>query len=64
MLKHGTRLLGERTNSSKLTALQVREIRRELAAGRTHAPIAADYGVSPQTIDRIALGKIWGWLDG
>ncbi len=37
-------------------------IRAALAAGRTQAAIAAEYGVWQTTISRVALGERWSWV--
>ena len=48
---------------AKLNEDQVQEIRRLLAARvMTQTRIASLYGVGPNVISRIKLGKIWGWL--
>ena len=49
-------LRGEKHPRAKLTAKQVRAIRRDK---RLHQDIAADYGVSFQTISRIKLRGNW-----
>lgn len=47
----------------KLTADQVREIKRRLADGyRNGAALAREYGVDPKTISDIKRGKNWAWL--
>lgn len=46
----------------KLSAAQVAAIRSRIAAGELHRQIAADYGVSRNTVSQIATGKTWGHL--
>lgn len=50
---------GERHHGVKLTAVQVLAIFRD---GRTHAAIAAEYGVTPSNVTMIKQGRTWGWL--
>lgn len=50
---------GEKSRAAKLTDEKVRTIKRRLAAGERHGPIAADFGVSPSTIGWIAKGRTW-----
>jgi hypothetical protein len=47
----------KRTITYKLTEEAVREVRRDLARGRTKTAIAHQHGVSWQTIHHIAIGK-------
>ena len=47
---------------AKLTAEQVREVRRLLAAGRSGASIAPQFGVTPQVISRINCGLGYQWV--
>jgi DNA-binding XRE family transcriptional regulator len=51
--------MGERHGNAKLTAAQVRQIRASLAAGSLQKTLAATYGVSKQTISKIAHNKKW-----
>lgn len=60
-LRHGTVMLGEKNNSAKLTADQVRAIREMLGRTPQHE-IARRFGVQQMTISKIARGKTWGWL--
>lgn len=50
---------GEQHPAAKLTERQVRDIRAAVAAGEKRAVIAARFGVSTQTIMRIARGQTW-----
>ena len=59
MVKHGTRLRGERHPNHKLNRDQVRAIR---ADARTPTSIAADYGVNPATVRDIKARRSWAWL--
>lgn len=52
-----------RIGRGKLDAAKVREIRRLLLSGATHAAVADRYGVSKSTISQIARGKIWAHVD-
>lgn len=56
------RARGEASGASKLTEIDVRNIRIELANGGTHRSVGSKHGVSFTTIRHIAIGKIWGWL--
>lgn len=60
-LDHGTHNRGERCGSSKLTEVDIREIRslRDIA---THQQLSVSYGVSPSLISLIQSGKRWEWL--
>ena len=53
-------LLGENTNSAKLTTEKVRDIKLLIASGRklTHV-FAAEFGVSRRLLYDIRAGKIW-----
>ena len=52
--------LGEENHNSKLTELQVIEIKKRLATEyRTQSQIARDYGVTPTLITNIKKGKTW-----
>ena len=61
MVTHGTRLLGEKVASAKLTAKAVATI-RSLAGKLTQAEIGARFGVGQDVISRIINRKSWGWL--
>ena len=64
MIAHGTVVRGEQSPASKLTAEQVLDARRRVAAGESRASIARSYGVFGSTIDSIISGKTWAWLRG
>ncbi|QSQ19281.1 tyrosine-type recombinase/integrase [Pyxidicoccus parkwayensis] len=55
-----TRAPGERNGRSKLTALQVRDLRKRAAKGTTQAELARSFGVSPRTVGMIVRGERWG----
>ena len=50
---------GEKNGGSKLTELQVSEIRQRLKAGEKSQSIASIYGMSNTTVWRIGKGKRW-----
>lgn len=52
-------IAGESAPNSKLTATQVAEIRRMVAAGVSQRKTAAAFGVSQPTISYIVRGKAW-----
>lgn len=62
MVRHGNSNRGERHPLAKLAAGDVREIRRELAAGEKHKDIANRRGITRKAVGDIALGRRWGWL--
>lgn len=59
----GPRPRGERSGTSKLTEVAVREIRQERANGMSLKQIASRHGVGHKTIHSVVIGKTWGWLD-
>ena len=46
----------------KLTAENVREIRKRAASGECHASIAKDYGVHKSSVSKINRGVTYSWL--
>lgn len=56
----GVALMGEQNPASKLTAKQVREIRRRVRAGEPHRALAADFDVHRNHVGRIARRERWG----
>jgi hypothetical protein len=65
MVAKGRSAFGERQGHSRLTAADVAEIRRLVAAGElTQREIGARYGVRDTAVCRIASGKRWGRLAG
>lgn len=61
-IAHGTLLRGERSNLSKLSEADVREI-RELAKTGAQREIAAHYGIDQSTVSDIKRRKSWAHLD-
>ncbi len=61
VLKHGAPR-GEASGVSKVTEVEVREIRTRRAAGERRKSVAADYRISTSNVDAIFSGKTWGWL--
>ena len=55
----GSGLCGEKHPMAKLTALQVRQLRKEFAAGVRRADLAAKYGISEGHVYCIGGGKAW-----
>ncbi|WP_202234511.1 hypothetical protein [Actinacidiphila reveromycinica] len=53
---------GELNAKHKLTAPQVQEIRRLIAAGQSYRVIGERYGVTKKSIGDIGTGKTWSWL--
>lgn len=61
-VEHGTMVRGERHHQAKLTAPQVLEIRRRVAAGATKASLAREFGVSQPAIRHIHVRRNWAHL--
>jgi DNA-binding transcriptional regulator YiaG len=57
------RMQGEANGFAKLTADQVREIRRLSEEGLTQRAIANRFGISQKQVSRIVRGKRWAHLD-
>ena len=68
-LKWGTRqenmhdMVLHGTSVAKLRPRDVRIIRWRLGKGHSHAAIARDYGLAAATIDDLAAGRTWGWVE-
>lgn len=63
-VRHGTSNRGERCGTSKLTAEEVRAIRREYAEGwNTMVAVAKKYGVSQSSIFLIVHRKNWAHVE-
>lgn len=60
MIRHDTRRRGVNHGGAKLSPEQVQAIRS--AVGRTQKAIAAEHGISQQTVSNIKTGKIWSLL--
>jgi hypothetical protein len=56
---HGTAPIGEKNHAAKITADQVIEIRRRRATGEQCRLIAADMGITHQSVWRIGAGQRW-----
>lgn len=61
-VKHGTTARGERNHLAKLTADDVREIRRRLAGGDLGYEIARDFNVTAANISSIRKNKTWSHI--
>lgn len=57
---HGTRIMGERCPSSRLTSEGVRKIRKMLTTGMSQTDIASASGISQATVSAIKTGRLWG----
>lgn len=55
---------GTSNDSAVLTEDDVIEIRKLLKSGLSQTEVAGKYGVVSQTINNIATGYSWGWLEG
>lgn len=62
MVRHGTKPLGDRTHSAKLSNAQAMEVRRLRRGGMAGVDIAKRFGVHKQTVYQIALGRTWKHL--
>ena len=60
---HGTDNRGERHPLHKVTADDVREIRRRMADGEGREAVAAEFGVSAASVSRYVNRTSWAWLD-
>lgn len=58
----GTTRRGELHHGAKLTRTQAQSIKPRIAAGETRAAIAAEFGVAPGVVERVARGERWAWL--
>ena len=55
----GTDCCGERGGNTKLSEVEIGEIRLARAAGETLTSIASRYGTTPPNVRNIAIGKTW-----
>jgi hypothetical protein len=62
MVRHGTRISGEKHHRAKLTAADVKAIRKAAAAGEVHRVIGERYGVQQPAVSRIVRGERWGHM--
>ena len=62
--KHGAMPLGKAIHSTKLSEDDVHAIRAALHTGvpGTALRLAREYGVTPEAISAIKIGRNWGWL--
>jgi hypothetical protein len=58
---HGTAPRGDSNGHAKLTEADVRWI-REFGATLPRKEVAERFGVSPQLIGKVVLGRVWNWL--
>lgn len=63
-VRDGVSNRGERAAPARLTAFDVREVRRLRAGGMTQAQVAERFDVASTTIASIDQGRSWRWLDG
>jgi hypothetical protein len=61
--QHPTRARGERANTAKLTADQVRQIRRQAAAGKSQSELARQLGVTETNIRYIVTRATWRHIE-
>ncbi|MGN6653719.1 MAG: HNH endonuclease [Rhodanobacter sp.] len=61
-IKHGRSNRGETHGNSKLTADQVRDIRRLREEGHKAIRIAERFGISASTVTQLCRGTRWAWL--
>jgi hypothetical protein len=61
--KVGLKARGEKMWKAKLREFQIFDIIKRITNGDSCAEISKDYGVTPQAINRIKVGKSWGWLN-
>jgi hypothetical protein len=59
---HGTTARGERVPTAKLTAADVTEIRRRIAAGEPRGRVGADYGIGKTHMSRIVRRMSWAHI--
>ncbi len=52
-----------RSAKQKLTARQIRAIRRARAAGARVVDLATQYGVTPSNVSQITTGRTWKHLE-
>ena len=58
--RHGTQPRGESSVNSKLTAVQVAEIRLRYVRRRvTHQQLASEFGVTREAVGRVVRGETW-----
>lgn len=62
-LEHGTSNRGTQNGHNKLTEQQVIAIKKAIKAGEVQANIAKEYNISQSAVSKIAVGKMWEWLN-
>jgi hypothetical protein len=55
----GRHATGERHGAARLSAYDAKAIRAQLRLGWGNSAIARQYGVTPQSVSHIKLGKTW-----
>lgn len=60
---HGRSNRGAQHGMAKISASEVREIRRRVQWGWTQRRIAETYGIAQQSVSEIVTGKTWSWLE-
>lgn len=58
-VKHGRSTKGVRSSQAKLTAAQVKEIKRRLRSGESGSVLSAEFRISQPVISEIKTGKLW-----
>jgi hypothetical protein len=61
-VRHGTDNRGEKHYRARVTADQVREIRKRLADGMTQKAVAEAFDIHPESVGSIHRGDSWVWL--
>lgn len=61
-IRHGATLRGTRHPNAKLTPEAVRDIRLRIDTGESQRSIARSLDLHPATVNDIARGRRWGWL--
>lgn len=61
-LAHGRHALGEMRTNSKMTEIDVIELRAAASSGVSHSVLAERFGISRGQVSLIRTGKRWGWL--
>lgn len=59
MMQKGRQARGHRTNTAKLRAEQVLEIRRRYEGGELQQVLADEFGISNQLVSAIVLRQVW-----
>lgn len=62
-VEHGNSTRGEKNARSKITAAMAADIKARIDAGEGNKAIAADYGISAQSVCDIRGGRTWKWLN-